>query len=169
MGGSKVGKLKGIRNVFAIFLVSGFWHGANWTFIAWGGIHALLFIPSFIIGTNRKHLEINNNSKKTVLFQIKNIGQALFTFIVVTLAWIFFRANSIQDAINYISGINSLKWNNSSLIIISDIILILILLVLDAFRYKKFKIHLIIWILMVVAIIGCLNRETQAEFIYFQF
>ena len=169
LGGSKVGKLKGIRNVFAIFLVSGFWHGANWTFIAWGGIHALLFIPSFIIGTNRKHLEINNNSKKTVLFQIKNIGQALFTFIVVTLAWIFFRANSIQDAINYISGINSLKWNNSSLIIISDIILILILLVLDAFRYKKFKIHLIIWILMVVAIIGCLNRETQAEFIYFQF
>ena len=57
LGGSKVGKVKGVRNVFAIFLVSGFWHGANWTFIAWGGIHALLFIPSFIIGTNRKHLE----------------------------------------------------------------------------------------------------------------
>ena len=169
LGGSRGETWKKIRNVFVIFLVSGFWHGANWTFIAWGGIHALLFIPSFILGTNRKHLEVNNSAKETVLFQIKNILQALFTFIVVTLAWIFFRANSIQDAINYISRINSLKWNDSSLIIVSDIILVIILLALDAFRYKKYKIHIIIWILMVIAIIGCLNRETPAEFIYFQF
>ena len=47
LGGSRVSKPKAIRNVFVIFLVSGFWHGANWTFIVWGGIHALLFIPLF--------------------------------------------------------------------------------------------------------------------------
>ena len=55
LGGSRVSKPKAIRNVFIIFLVSGFWHGANWTFIVWGGIHALLFIPLFLRGTNRKN------------------------------------------------------------------------------------------------------------------
>ena len=55
LGGSRVSKPKAIRNVFVIFLVSGFWHGANWTFIVWGGIHALLFIPLFLRGTNRKN------------------------------------------------------------------------------------------------------------------
>jgi alginate O-acetyltransferase complex protein AlgI len=57
IGGSRGTKLKNIRNIFTIFLVSGFWHGANWTFITWGGIHALLFIPSFLIRTNRKHID----------------------------------------------------------------------------------------------------------------
>jgi len=168
LGGSKVGKLKGIRNVFAIFLVSGFWHGANWTFIAWGGIHALLFIPSFILGTNRKNLKVNN-PKNDWLNHIINFALALFTFSMVTLAWIFFRANSIKDSINYLFAINSLKLDNSSLIILSDIILVFVFLILDAFRYKHLKIHMIVWIVMIVAIIGCLNREAQAEFIYFQF
>ena len=57
LGGSRVGKWKSVRNVFVIFLVSGFWHGANWTFIAWGGIHAALFLPLLLRGTNRrKHI-----------------------------------------------------------------------------------------------------------------
>ncbi|WP_438423354.1 MBOAT family O-acyltransferase [Aquimarina macrocephali] len=168
LGGSKVGKLKGIRNVFAIFLVSGFWHGANWTFIVWGGIHALLFIPSFVLGTNRRHLE-DGSTQMTMLSYAKNFGQVLFTFAVVTLAWIFFRADSIQDAISYIMKINSFKMDGLSFIMFSDIILIIILLVLDFMRYKQMKIHFIMWILMALAIVGSLNREVQAEFIYFQF
>lgn len=168
LGGSKVGKLKGIRNVFAIFLVSGFWHGANWTFIAWGGIHALLFIPSFVMGTNRRHLE-DGTAQITMLSFAKNFGQILFTFAVVTLAWIFFRADSIQDAVNYIMRIDSFKVDALSFIMFSDILLIITLLVLDFMRYKQMKIHFIMWILMVLAIIGSLNREIQAEFIYFQF
>ena len=95
LGGSKVGKLKGVRNVFAIFLVSGFWHGANWTFLVWGCIHALLFIPSFILGTNRKHLGNMDQSNLSSFLLIKNIGQIIFTFSVVTIAWVFFRAKSI--------------------------------------------------------------------------
>lgn len=167
LGGSKVGKLKGIRNVFAIFLVSGFWHGANWTFIVWGGIHALVFIPSFILGTNRKHLE--NSNKKNLLLYIKDFGQIVFTFFVVTVAWIFFRANSISHAVNYIGRINSIKFDTSSLVIVYDWILVLILLVLDFWILKKYKIHIIVWLVLVIAIIGSLNREIQAEFIYFQF
>lgn len=168
LGGSKVSKLKGIRNVFAIFLVSGFWHGANWTFIAWGGIHALLFIPSFVLGTNRRHLK-EGIIRKSWLSYAKDFGQVLFTFIVVTLAWIFFRADSIQDAVHYIKGINSFTIDALSFIMLSDIILIVVLVILDFIRYKQIKIHFLIWILMVLAIIGSLNREVQAEFIYFQF
>ncbi|WP_106794559.1 MBOAT family protein [Aquimarina sp. Aq78] len=168
LGGSKVGKLKGIRNVFAIFLVSGFWHGANWTFIAWGGIHALLFIPSFVLGTNRRHLE-SGTTQMTILSYAKIFGQVVFTFAVVTLAWIFFRADSIQDAISYIMRIDSFKMDALSFIMFSDIILIVILLILDFMRYKQMKIHFIMWILMALAIVGSLNREVQAEFIYFQF
>lgn len=168
LGGSKVGKLKGIRNVFAIFLVSGFWHGANWTFIVWGGIHALLFIPSFILGTNRRHLE-ENAIKKSWLSYGKDFGQVVFTFFVVTVAWIFFRADSISDAVNYIGRINSIKFDTSSFVTVYDWILVLVLLGLDYLIMKKYRIHIIIWLVIVLAIIGSLNREVQSEFIYFQF
>ncbi len=168
LGGSKVGKWKGIRNVFAIFLVSGFWHGANWTFIVWGGIHALLFIPSFVLGTNRRHLE-DKVATTNILTYVKTTTQVLYTFFVVTVAWVFFRADSIRDAFQYLGGIQSLKVDATSFIMYSDILLILVLLVLDFMRYKKKKIHFILWVLMAIAIVGSLNREIQAEFIYFQF
>ena len=168
LGGSKVSKAKGIRNVFAIFLVSGFWHGANWTFMAWGGIHALLFIPSFILGTNRKHLEYIDINKSW-LYYSKNALQIALTFSVVTIAWIFFRANSITDAFLYIGKINSLKIDAISFINIYDWLLVISLFVLDFVVYKKIKIKMIIWLIMIIAIIGSLNRELQSEFIYFQF
>ena len=168
LGGSKVGKIKGIRNVFAIFLVSGFWHGANWTFIAWGGIHALLFIPSFILGTNRKHLE-ETDINKSWLYYSKNALQIALTFSFVTVAWIFFRATSITDAFLYIGNINSLKVDAISFINIYDWLLVITLFILDFVVYKKIKIKMIIWLIMIIAIIGSLNRELQSEFIYFQF
>ena len=168
LGGSKVGKWKGIRNVFAIFLVSGFWHGANWTFIVWGGIHALLFIPSFVLGTNRRHLE-DKVATTNILTYLKTTAQVLYTFFVVTVAWVFFRADSIGDAFQYLGGIQSLKVDATSFIMYSDILLIVVLLILDFMRYKKKKIHFILWVLMAIAIVGSLNREIQAEFIYFQF
>ena len=168
LGGSKVGKWKGIRNVFAIFLVSGFWHGANWTFIVWGGIHALLFIPSFVLGTNRRHLE-DKVAITNILTYLKTAAQVLYTFFMVTVAWVFFRADSIRDAFQYLGGIQSLKVDATSFIMYSDILLIVVLLILDFMRYKRKKIHFILWVLMAIAIIGSLNREIQAEFIYFQF
>lgn len=103
LGGSKESKLLSIRNIFIIFLLSGFWHGANWTFIIWGLLNAIYFIPSFLRNTNRKYLETNSsdtfNSKAKELFDIST------TFAITTFAWIFFRSKSLIDSWNYIRGI----------------------------------------------------------------
>ncbi|MEC4004398.1 MBOAT family O-acyltransferase [Flavobacterium sp. SUN052] len=94
LGGSQGSKLFQIRNVFIIFLLSGFWHGANWTYIFWGLIHALLFIPLLIFNKNR-------NSLQDLEYNFKGYLKIITTFIVVSFAWIFFRANSITEAFNY--------------------------------------------------------------------
>jgi D-alanyl-lipoteichoic acid acyltransferase DltB (MBOAT superfamily) len=101
LGGSRAGASKSLRNVFIIFLISGFWHGANWTFIAWGGIHALLFVPSFVRKNNRNHLE-DITPSKFFLPNIRDLLSILYTFIIVTIAWVFFRASSIDTAIDYL-------------------------------------------------------------------
>lgn len=102
LGGSRTTFIRSVRNVFAIFLVSGFWHGANWTFIAWGGIHALLFIPSFISGKNRSNLGDDFAGGKWYP-SLRETGQILITFLLVCFAWIFFRADDMSHAIGYIS------------------------------------------------------------------
>lgn len=103
LGGSRVSKAKAIRNIFIVFLVSGFWHGANWTFIAWGGIHAAMFIPIFLIGKNRVHL--NEAGENRMLPSISEFIKILVTFSLVCIAWIFFRAESMEIALGYIAGI----------------------------------------------------------------
>ncbi|APA65497.1 MBOAT family O-acyltransferase [Maribacter sp. 1_2014MBL_MicDiv] len=102
LGGSRNGKLASLKNIFIIFIVSGFWHGANWTFMIWGLIHALLYIPSFIFNTNRKYLSYGVAENK-VLPTLKEIFQMGTTFFCVTIAWVFFRSNSLGDALSYIS------------------------------------------------------------------
>ena len=102
LGGSRVSKPKAIRNVFVIFLVSGFWHGANWTFIVWGGIHALLFIPLFLRGTNRKNTTSVVAEGKW-LPSPRELLQMGWTFTAVTIAWVFFRADGIADATSYLA------------------------------------------------------------------
>jgi alginate O-acetyltransferase complex protein AlgI len=101
LGGSKEGRLKAIRNVFIIFLISGFWHGANWTYICWGLIHACLFLPLLLVNKNRKHIS-EVVASHTKLPTLKEFFQILVTFAFVTLAWIFFRAPSIYIAIDYL-------------------------------------------------------------------
>ncbi|GHB23862.1 MBOAT family O-acyltransferase [Mongoliitalea lutea] len=101
LGGSQVSKAKAIRNIFIVFLVSGFWHGANWTFIAWGGIHATMFIPLFIFGKNRTFL----NSGRHLIPNFGEVFQIMFTFFLVTVAWVFFRSSNITEAIDYLTGV----------------------------------------------------------------
>ncbi len=101
LGGSREGKLKSVRNTFLIFLVSGFWHGANWTFLAWGFLHALGFLPLLLAGKNRSHVQEIVAANKA-LPRPKEFFQMLITFSFVCFAWIFFRAETMDAAMNYI-------------------------------------------------------------------
>lgn len=100
LGGSKVNTLKKIRNTFIIFIVSGFWHGANWTFIIWGLLNALYFIPSLLAKKNRIYLDVV--AKGRTFPTIKEFSAILLTFGLTVFAWIFFRAANIPHAIFYI-------------------------------------------------------------------
>ncbi len=102
MGGSRVSKAKVIRNTFVIFLLSGFWHGANWTFIAWGAYHAVLFLPLILTGKNRKYT--NQIAEGRSLPTLKEAGQMLLTFFLAVMGWIIFRAESIGQAWEYVCG-----------------------------------------------------------------
>lgn len=102
LGGSRCSKAKVIRNTFVIFLLSGFWHGANWTFIAWGVYHAILFLPLILLGKNRKHTDVVAAGR--VLPTLKEAGQMLLTFFLVVIGWIIFRAESIGQAWEYVCG-----------------------------------------------------------------
>ncbi|MCC7303287.1 MAG: MBOAT family protein [Bacteroidia bacterium] len=107
LGGSKNGKWGTVRNVLLVFIISGFWHGANWTFIFWGLLHALFFLPLLMLGKNRLHTDIPARGR--TLPGLREGSRMLFTFFLVTLAWIFFRAESLTGAFSYLSGIFSLS------------------------------------------------------------
>jgi alginate O-acetyltransferase complex protein AlgI len=130
LGGSKVGVLKKVRNTFIIFLVSGFWHGANWTFLMWGFLNALFIMPSIIFNSNRKYTDIVAQHK---LFpSISELMSVVLTFSLTMIAWIFFRAESIGHAFSYIinmfsfslftNPLNSLPELKKSIIVLALII-----------------------------------------------
>ncbi|MBD0726446.1 membrane-bound O-acyltransferase family protein [Flavobacterium sp. L1I52] len=100
LGGSKGGLWMKIRNTFIIFLVSGFWHGANWTYVVWGFINALYFLPLLLRKSNRNNIEIVELDKSWN--SVKVVANILLTFALSCLAWVFFRANTITDAFLYL-------------------------------------------------------------------
>lgn len=102
LGGSRVGKWKIVRNTFVIFLLSGFWHGANWTFILWGAYHALLFLPLILLGKNRKYT--NQVAEGRWLPTWKEVMQIAGTFVLVVLGWIIFRAPDMATLSQYLYG-----------------------------------------------------------------
>ena len=105
LGGSRCSKAMIVRNTFIIFLVSGLWHGANWTFIAWGAYHALLFLPLILLGKNRKYKDVVAEGRLLPTF--KELGQMLLTFFLVVIGWIIFRADSIGQAWDYMGHLFS--------------------------------------------------------------
>jgi alginate O-acetyltransferase complex protein AlgI len=100
IGGSRTGLFGKIRNTFTIFLVSGFWHGANWTFVIWGAIHAIYFLPLQLLKVNRINTDIV--AKGRFFPSAIELIKMLITFILTTFAWIFFRAESLEHAKTYI-------------------------------------------------------------------
>ena len=182
LGGSRNGKIRTFRNVFIIFLVSGLWHGANWTFIIWGAIHAILFIPCLLIGSNRKY-----DSTKIDVGLMPSFFDAwrmIATFLIVSLAWIFFRAPGIDVAYGYLKGVfSSSLFSLPSLgrsmlpwIVVFGIIEWLcrnkphVLFFKDDSGSKKVFLHAFRLALYFVLAILCISsKTTDSEFIYFQF
>jgi len=102
LGGSRVSKLKIVRNTLVIFLLSGLWHGANSTFLAWGLFHAVLFLPFILLKKNRKYTDTVAEGK--LLPSIREVFQMAYTFLLVVVGWVFFRAESIGQAVQYLQG-----------------------------------------------------------------
>jgi len=178
LGGSKGGLWMKVRNTFIIFIISGFWHGANWTFIAWGALNALMFLPLFIFKRNRKNLDIVAQNRFFPSFrEILNIG---ITFCLVSFGWIFFRSENIGSAFHYVSNIFSpTLFTLPEIFPINSILFILALLVIEWFgRDQQYAIsnfgsklpRLVRWIFYygLLFAIFYFGGEKQ-PFIYFQF
>lgn len=113
LGGSRGGTWMKVRNTFIIFIVSGFWHGANWTFIVWGALNAIYFLPLLLTNRNRKNLEIVAQGR--CFPTLKEGIQIASTFLLTVFAWIFFRAESMSHAFAYITSIFKTPfWSTSS-------------------------------------------------------
>ncbi len=180
LGGSRGGMWMKIRNTFIIFLVSGFWHGANWTFIVWGALNALYFLPLLLSGKNRNHLEVVAYDKSLPSF--KEILQIGVTFGLTVFAWIFFRAENLGHAFGYISRIFH-KTIFSVPAIVKDckqiLILLIFFLIIEwlgrrkhfALEFEKGDHRFLKWTLysLIVLLIGLFMQTEETPFIYFQF
>ena len=180
LGGSKGGTYVSIRNIFIIFIVSGFWHGANWTFIIWGLIHALLYVPSFLVGKNRQYTT-TVVAENTLLPSIKELFQMGITFLSTMIAWTFFRSESVVDAISFLLNIyNKIsipKDNRGGIVFIVVLIIFDWLMknnernVLRFFKDKtifyKLSNYTIYYILLFFILIFA--NSSGLSFIYFQF
>ncbi|MDH0658595.1 MULTISPECIES: MBOAT family O-acyltransferase [unclassified Empedobacter] len=181
LGGSKGGNWMRVRNTFIIFIVSGFWHGANWTFIFWGFLNALFIMPSILLKTNRNNLEIVAQDR--VLPSFRELFNMILTFSLTVLAWIFFRANSVTHAFEYIGGIfNQSLFSFPTLrkSALATLILVAFLLVIEwigrrnNYGIEKFLTSKPRWVrwcfyAFVVMLIGLFLQTEESPFIYFQF
>ena len=103
LGGSRCGRWKRIRNTFVVFLVSGLWHGANWTFVAWGAFHAFCFLPLLLAGKNRRYVT-DVVAEGRALPTFREVWQMGLTFLLVLTGWVFFRAPTIGTAFDWLYG-----------------------------------------------------------------
>ena len=105
LGGSRGGSWASVRNVFVVFLISGLWHGANWTFVVWGALNAAFFLPLLLFSRNRNYTD--TVAADRFLPKLRESGSMAITFVLTTFAWTFFRAESIGHAVSYVAGIFS--------------------------------------------------------------
>jgi D-alanyl-lipoteichoic acid acyltransferase DltB (MBOAT superfamily) len=186
LGGSKGPKWLVIRNTFIIFLVSGFWHGANWTFILWGFINAVYFLPLLLAKSNRKNMNIVAVGKK--LPSLNECISMFTTFGITTFAWIIFRSNSVSQAWAYISRIFSSSLSVFDIgqydiggrsMVVTTLILIVVFIIFEWIGREqpyaiarlgstwKRPVRYLAYYLIVITIF-CFIGEKQ-QFIYFQF
>lgn len=160
LGGNRLGERRRKANVLLVFLLSGLWHGANWTFVVWGGLHGMLtaFLPGRRKGAPRGILIITN-------------------FLIVTLCWIFFRSPSVREALRYLKGIFTLKGGNFSVglnsteIIVSAILIGIMLIRESTGKGYPIKSNPRFAGYLALMLIACyfLGVFSENQFIYFQF
>ncbi len=176
LGGSQRNIGMKIRNTFIIFLVSGFWHGANWTFIFWGGLNALYFLPLLLTHKNRNNIEIVAKGKQ--LPSIKEFGGMLLTFLLTMLAWVFFRAHTIKDAMLYIKGIFkgdfTIQYFSFERYSPELLLLVLLFIITEWFSreyehpiFGKYQMGKALLIITGILVLGSFSNIS--DFIYFQF
>jgi len=171
-----------VRNTFIIFLVSGFWHGANWTFIVWGALNAIYFMPLLLTNKNRDNLQIVAAGKTFPTF--KELFSMLLTFGLTCFAWIFFRAKDMSHALAYIKHMFSRSlFSSPNFYSISDakktMLFILVFLVVEWIgreqpyaiaKIGNVKRRYIRWLSYYAIIWVIINYSTKEQtFIYFQF
>ena len=171
LGGSKHGKLRSIRNIFVIFLVSGFWHGANWTFIVWGVYHSILFLPSFLFNTNRNYTSsiIGENSFLPTLKELLQVG---ITFLLVSIGWVFFRSENINNSFKFLNQIftdfslkSEFEWLN--IYLLCFIIIEFLIRKNERLKEKYFNYDWIVFSILMILILD--KFGSISNFIYFQF
>lgn len=177
LGGSRS---NAIRNVFIIFIISGFWHGANWTFLVWGALNAIYFLPLLLRKKNRKNLDIVARGR--LWPSMNELFSMLLTFGITTLAWIFFRSESINHAISYLLEIFSTSlFNYPEVRPRNTIILIALFLIIE--WVQREEAHPLQWdrwiiprpikwaikLIMIEVIILEMTSSQSQQFIYFNF
>lgn len=189
MGGSRVNKWMRFRNLMILFTISGFWHGANWTFVCWGVLNGLFFAPSMLLNNNRRYLEPINKNK--IFPSLKEAYLMIQTFSLISFTYIFFRANNIAHTKEYFLGImhnfnlpfypaRLLKtYSIQSYDIVMMLFFVLIMFMFEWYnRDKDFglffaenhKHPIIRWLIYVALIVIITLWPGQTEsFIYFQF
>ena len=178
LGGSRVPRARVILNTLVIFLLSGFWHGANWTFLAWGFFHALLFMPLILTGRNRRFRDTVAEGRP--LPSLPDVLRMLFTFALVTLGWVFFRSPSISFAFNYIasflhSGPSPMPWGGHHLILLPAMGLMLLVEWVNRGREHGLSrlphSRGLRWLsyMLLIFIIVAFMQTAEMPFIYFQF
>lgn len=176
LGGSKGGIWKQIRNTIIIFVVSGFWHGANWTFIVWGALNAAYIIPLVVFKLNRNNTNIV--AENSLFPSIKELFQITVTFAITTLAWIFFRAPNVSFALDYIKRVFSFENSGMPQVDLKPFLFIFILLIFEWFnrknkhgleinslKYAPIRWCIYIFVFMMIFLFGA----SSESFIYFQF
>jgi len=176
-----------VRNTFIIFVVSGFWHGANWTFIVWGALNAIYFLPLLLRDKNRVHT--GDIAANRLLPSLKELKGMLITFGLTVIAWVFFRAENIGHAVQYLydifAGLGSYKnyYKTYSLLYNFNLVLIFIIILFivvewlgrkDEYAIEKLDYKLnkpIRWMVysLLIFVIGMYMPSAESPFIYFQF
>lgn len=172
MGGNRVSEVRWLINISAVFLLSGLWHGANWTFILWGALHTVYYLVEHYY---RKWKPVFLLMEKPWLRRLSNLVSVVLVFVLVTIAWVFFRVEDFSKACAIVSRFTDLSgglyWGMSAFTTMLALFLLFLFFCMEWLLYRQIKLP---WVLnamayAVVLAMTVLFSVTSGGFVYFQF